>query len=164
MFVVPESLSRRRMRKARNKAKRAAAAKQQDPEKPKFSLWNHAKNVFRPLKVLYPTGPGSNPALRRNILLLSVIDTVIFGVGMGAMTVLLLYAEKTFGWGNLESSLYYSIVNSTRVSVLFVVVPALSWIMKRKLSNEDRVGGRHLKGADKLDILQVYSTYFWHPC
>ncbi|RPA75815.1 MFS general substrate transporter [Ascobolus immersus RN42] len=160
LFVVPESLSRRRMRKARNKAKLAALAKEQDSEKQKFSFWAHFKGVFVPLKILYPTGPGSSPALRRNILLLSVIDTVIFGVGMGAMTVLLLYAEKTFSWGNLESSLYYSIVNSTRVSVLFAVVPALSWIMRKKLSNEDKVGGKHLKGADKLDIFIIRFAVF----
>lgn len=141
------------MRKARSKAKLAAMAREQDPEKPNYTLWSQIVGVFEPLKILYPTGPGSSPALRRNILLLSVIDTVIFGVGMGAMTVLLLYAERTFNWHNLESSLYYSIVNSTRVSVLFAVVPALSWIMRRQLSDQDKIGGRHLKGADKLDIL-----------
>lgn len=62
----------------------------------------HPMNLVRPLSVLFPTGPGSTPRLRLNLMLLAASDTVLFGVGIGAMTVIVLYGEMKFGWGDIE--------------------------------------------------------------
>lgn len=62
----------------------------------------HPMNLVRPLSVLFPTGPGSSSRLRLNLMLLAASDTVLFGVGIGAMTVIILFAEMKFGWGDFE--------------------------------------------------------------
>lgn len=94
-FILPESLSKRRMAIARlkyNSLNHDGIAKRYlDP-----------MNLVRPLSVLFPTGPGSSPRLRLNLMLLAATDTVIFGVGIGGMTVVILFAELKFGWGDFE--------------------------------------------------------------
>lgn len=59
-------------------------------------------NLLRPLSVLFPTGPGSSPRLRLNLMLLAATDSILFGVGIGGMTVIILFAEMRFGWGDFE--------------------------------------------------------------
>lgn len=97
LFILPESLSKRRMAIARRK----------------HDLWRfsrdgmakhylHPMNLVRPLSVLFPTGPESSPRLRSNLVLLAATDTVMFGVGIGGMTVIILFAEMKFGWGDFE--------------------------------------------------------------
>lgn len=94
-FILPESLSKRRMAIARLKhdlVSRDGMAKR----------YLHPTNLVRPLSVLFPTGPGSSPKLRLNLMLLAATDTVMFGVGIGGMTVIILFAEMKFGWGDFE--------------------------------------------------------------
>lgn len=62
----------------------------------------HPMNLVRPLSVLFPTGPGSSPRLRLNLMLLAATDTVMFGVGIGGLTVIILFAEMKFAWGDFE--------------------------------------------------------------
>lgn len=99
-FVLPESLSERRMSIARRK---------HDHEQMEYGgavkSWLHSVNpvnLVRPLSVLFPTGPGSSPRLRLNLMLLAATDSILFGVGIGGMTVIILFAEMRFGWGDFE--------------------------------------------------------------
>lgn len=143
MLLVPESLSKERQMLAREKH---AAARSKSPKK---GLWQtlRAWNMFEPLWVLRPKGPGSSAALRRNLFLIAGIDTLMFGVAMGTINIILIYAQYRFGWNEVAASLYVSAVNVCRVLSLIVLLPLLIRVF-RKYSNQ-QPGHR---GADILDI------------
>ena len=142
-LAVPESLSIERQMLAREKH---AAALSSSPKK---GLWKtlRAWNMFEPLWVLRPTGPGSSPALRRNLFLIAGIDTLMFGVAMGTINIILIYAQFRFGWNEVAASLYVSAVNVCRVSALIGLLPLLIRLF-RKHGNQE-TGHR---GSDILDI------------
>jgi hypothetical protein len=99
-FVLPESLPKRRQLIAREKQA------MEDLQCGGRAWWSafDPRTLFKPLAIFYPTGPGSSRRLRVNMVLLALIDCTLFGVGMGAMAVIIMYAEKQFGWKNLEVS------------------------------------------------------------
>ena len=101
MFFMPESLSKRRMALARENHKREQMERQEGVPKHWWDSFNPA-NLLRPLTVLVPTGRGSSARLRLNLMLLAATDCVLFGVGIGSITVILIYAEAEFDWGNFE--------------------------------------------------------------
>lgn len=103
LFILPESLSPRRLKLAKERYKAEKKRKIESGEESESKLASlHPKKFFEPLAILVPRGPGSSSVLRANLILLSIVDCIIFGVGMGGMTVILLYAERMFHWGNLE--------------------------------------------------------------
>ena len=152
-FVAPESLSRKRQRLAREKhlAERAAAAdhlraglpdslaRLAGPRVAGFlsdtlgaGVWLPAllgANPLAPLRILAPRGPG-NRALRRNIILLAAVDTIIMSTAIGAGTVTVLYSEYMFDWGTLEASQFVSITSLVRVFVLMGILPAVTYIFR----------------------------------
>lgn len=162
LFVVPESLSKERQRVNRAKAKTQLA----DPDKPEgSSSWSwgdlNPLNLLKPLSILYPTaeqpsssypnGQWSSPALRRNLIFLAAIDTVLFGVGMGNGPIIIMYAEFMFGWGNVESSLAVSVMSGVRVIILVLLFPLVTRIVRGP-----RIGAGHVNtGSDMLDIMLV---------
>lgn len=99
-FILPESLSKRRIVIARQKHELWKSSR--DGMGKRYLQTMHPMNLVRPLSVLFPTGPGSSPRLRSNLMLLAASDTILFGVGIGAMTVTVLYGEMKFGWGDVE--------------------------------------------------------------
>lgn len=130
-FVVPESVSMKRQLAAREKHKELRNDLRQD------SNWDwinqlRSLNLLAPLKVLWPTGEGSSPALRRNLVFLAAVDTIVFGVAMGSMTVVIIYTNYMFGWKTFESSRFMSIVNSCRVFCLLVVLPLVTKFARRQ--------------------------------
>jgi len=98
---MPESLSKRRMVLARENHKCEQMELQEGVPKHWWDSFNPT-NLLRPLTVLFPTGQGSSPRLRLNLMLLAATDCVLFGVGIAGITVILIYAEAEFGWGNFE--------------------------------------------------------------
>ncbi|PWW79074.1 MFS general substrate transporter [Tuber magnatum] len=146
MFLMPESLSKRRMVLAREKHKREQMELQEGAPKHWWNSFNPI-NLLRPLIVLSPTGQGSSAKLRLNLMLLAATDCVLFGVGIGSITVILIYAEAKFDWGNFESSIYVSIVNCFRVTMLFVVLPLVVTFFRRGSTTQNL----H-RGCDTLDI------------
>ncbi|KAJ5461850.1 uncharacterized protein N7458_003402 [Penicillium daleae] len=157
-FIVPESLSKERQLEARERHR----VKEADVTDSRWlSLRNlNPLNLLTPLKilmpavgrpsVLFPNRRGASPALRRNIVLLSAMDTAVFGVAMGTVQVIIIYAEYMFNWGNVESSLFVSIINVVRVVNLFVVLPIVARLF-RTPSEDDGV----IRGSDKLDIVLI---------
>lgn len=130
-FVVPESVSKKRQLAAREKHEELRNDLRQD------SNWDwinqlRSLNLLAPLKVLWPTGEGSSPALRRNLVFLAAVDTIVFGVAMGSMTVVIIYTNYMFGWKTFESSRFMSIVNSCRVFCLLVVLPLVTKFARRQ--------------------------------
>lgn len=160
--VVPESLPKERQRANRAKAKTQLA----DADKPAgCSSWSwndlNPLNLLKPLSILYPrseepspsypNGQWSSTALRRNLMCLAAIDTVLFGVGMGGGPIIIMYAEFMFGWGNVESSLAVSVISGVRVIMLVLLFPLVTRIFRGP-----RVGAGHVNtGSDMLDITLV---------
>jgi MFS family permease len=128
-FLIPESLTQARQEAARQRHK-------EDLEKlgPAADWINQLRhlNLFKPLEILWPTGPGSSSAVRWNLALLAATDTIMFSVAMGAMGVLLVYTRRQFGWHELETGRFASIVNASRVFALLVILPLLTRIFRGK--------------------------------
>lgn len=138
-LVVPESLSKERQIIARERHRNERSGRQ----------WSTKDlNIFGPLSILWPKGPGSSPKLRRNLVTLAAIDTLMFGVAMGTMQIVLIYARKRFHWDPTQSAGYLSTVNICRVSVLLFILPLITrWV--RGPASEQPKGHR---GSDKLDL------------
>ncbi|RAL02141.1 pentatricopeptide repeat protein [Aspergillus ibericus CBS 121593] len=149
LTVVPESLPKGRQHISRDSHRRKVSI---EGEAVWLSLENlNPKRLITPLSVLFPpvgrpsalfpNRHGASPALRRNIILLTAIDTIVFGVAMGTAQVVIIYAEYKFGWGNVESSVFISIVSIARVVNLFVVYPIVTAIFREPPKPEHIVSG-----------------------
>ncbi|KMU84809.1 hypothetical protein CIHG_02593 [Coccidioides immitis H538.4] len=69
---------------------------------------------------------------------------------MGTMSVLIIYAEYMFGWGNFESSMLVSLTSSVRVLLLLVVLPTATRFVRGPASKRS-----HATGSDMLDIVVI---------
>lgn len=161
-LVVPESLSKERQQMAREKHRERSHKE----DTRRFSLRSlNPLNLVTPLSILMPAvgrpsalfqnRHGASQALRRNIILLCAIDTATFGVAMGTSQVIVIYAEYMFGWGNVESSVFVSVVNTVRVINLFLVLPIVSRFF---VGQPQRAGG--IPGSTKLDIVLIRLSVF----
>lgn len=165
LFVVPESLTKERQKQARakhRKEKEKAENAQQAGQNWLFRSYAVARstNIFAPLTVLWPTGKGTNPDVRRNLALLAAVDTTMFGVAMGSMSVILIYSEDMFDWGTFEASIFQSVVNICRVTNLLLVLPLIVRIFRgpsakavQKQSGSDRLDLYIIRGAIFFDML-----------
>lgn len=149
VLVMPESLSKRRQMAAREKYR---LEQEEDGVSSDWVNQLRSFNLFAPLKILYPTGPGVNTAVRRNLVLIAATDTIMFGVAMGAMAVVVIYTSYEFGWGNLQSSQFVSIVNTCRVSCLLVLLPLLTRIVKGPASQRRP---ERQTGSDSFDLFVI---------
>jgi MFS family permease len=158
-LVIPESLSKKRQLAAREKHR-------QEEESAGSGHWLstlRTANLLAPLKILYPTGEGSSPALRTNLFLLGAVDTLIFGVAMGALNVVLYYSEYQFGWEDFEKNIFVSITSTCRVFVLMIVLPMLNYLVRTRRRNKlRRESGIELlernSGSDNLDLWTIRSS------
>lgn len=153
LFVLPESLSKTRQMIARDRHRIDKS------DAPPWSMASTLKdtNLLAPLDILYPTGEGSSRALRMNLILLAAVDTIMFGVAMGSMIIVVIYSEYVFGWGNLDSSVFVSVVNTCRVFMLVVVLPLVSKLLRRRQSQ----GWSRDKGSDSVDISIIRTAVFF---
>jgi MFS family permease len=156
-FVIPESLSKRRQLAAREKY-----ALEKRARRGSSSILSTIKsnNIFAPLKILYPTGEGSSLQLRTNLLLLSTIDAVIFGIAISVASVLILYSGYQFEWSNYETNLFISVVNSCRVASLVILLPGLTYIFRTRYRNKagHESGTETVKqnsGSDNFDLWMI---------
>lgn len=177
-FFVPESLSLKRQLLARDKHRadkeEAAASRRTGPRYPgqsdnavasgsagaafriHYPLWL-TLNPFAPLRALAPRGRENHP-VRRNLVLLTIIDSVLMSTAMGAGTVIVLYTEFMFNWGTLEAGRFISATSMVRVLVLLGLVPTLNYFFrirpmrKRQLANNNIHVLETNSGADRLDL------------
>ncbi|PBP28523.1 putative tetracycline-efflux transporter [Diplocarpon rosae] len=166
LLVVPESLTTKRQNLARelHAAERIPGS---ESSHPKNSLGKDSQtallvffnkiNILSPLKILWPTGHGTSSALRANLILLSLVDTVVFGVAMGAVTVSVYYLGFQFAWGTPEISVFTSLVNICRVSALIIVLPLLNYVVRtrradRELKKSGLVAAQPNTGSDTFDL------------
>ena len=153
LFIVPESLTKEKQLIARQK-KKALTDHVEDYTGYWFgslgkSIKNSKFNLLAPLTVLWPTGPGTNPAVRRNLVLIAAVDTTMFGVAMGSMTVVLLYSKFMFGWDTFDTTVYVSIVNTSRVITLMLLLPPASRLLRGPVSTR---GTPRQSGSDNIDL------------
>lgn len=163
LLVIPESLSKERQQIAREKE--MTRPDKDDTHWLSLSRLNPI-NLITPLSIfmpavgrpsiLFPNRNGASSALRRNIMLLCAIDTAVFGVAIGTAQVLIIYAEYMFGWGNVESSIFVSIINTVRVVTLFVILPVIARIFT---GQQRRATG--ITGSTKLDINLIRLSVFF---
>ena len=157
-LVIPESLSKKRQLHAREESDSVGAAERQTP-----SVWVQTTkllsvtNLLQPLAILWPTGEGTNPAVRWNLALLAAVDTAMFGVAMGSITVVIIYTEYIFGWDTLQTSAFVSIVNVCRVVTLVVVMPVVSRILRGPRS----ASVQKLSGCDNIDLAFIRTAVFF---
>ncbi|KAK4624185.1 hypothetical protein CLAFUW4_06290 [Fulvia fulva] len=154
LVFVPESLSKKRRDKAIQKHDLAQALIGPDWD------WINALrtlNLLAPLKILCPTGPGTSPALRRNLIVLAAVDTIVFGVAMGSLSVVVLYVNFTFGWGVFESGRFMTIVNSSRVLCLIVILPIVTRLVRGKADPSKQKS----KGCDRFDLAVIRFAIFF---
>ncbi|KAL2159959.1 hypothetical protein VTH06DRAFT_2092 [Thermothelomyces fergusii] len=171
-LVIPESLSRRQQLLAREKHRRAEEALAAAPEcagmaSSRIPLLRPAGRLVRsiqksnplaPLSILFPTGPGTAP-LRRNLLVLALIDMVILGSAMSAGSVIVMYVEYMFEWGNLESSRFISMTSMVRVFTLVGILPLINYLFRKRPAARRLLSDPHSPpppekngGADEVDI------------
>jgi MFS family permease len=157
LVLMPESLSRKRQLAAREKFN-------MEPRDGRHILTRiKSANVLEPLKILYPTGEGSSPQLRMNLLALSAVSAIMFGSAMASMTVVLLYSEYQFGWENKETNLFVSVANVCRVSALVIILPLLNYVFRTRYKNKvRRDSGIELveknSGSDQLDLWTIRAS------
>lgn len=152
-FCVPESLSKSRQEAARDRLVEHKAQRGS-------SDWIdrvRAVNLLEPLKILWPTGEGSSVALRRNLVLLAAVDTILFGVAMGSMTIIVIYARYQFNWETFESGLFLSIVNTCRVVCLIVVLP----LVTRYVRGKANATKQRSSGSDTFDLVVIRVAVFF---
>jgi MFS family permease len=154
LLLVPESLSKKRQEAAREKHRLEV-----ERLGPSADWINQLRNInlLHPLKILYPTGPGSSPAVRRNLILLAATDTIMFSVAMGAIGVITLYLRTEFGWQDWETSKYVSIVNSSRVIALLVLLPAATRLIRGKQGTKNQRNS----GSDLIDLSIIRVAIFF---
>lgn len=150
LLIVPESLSKKRQIRAREKSEFSNAGEQQT-----LSTWWSSilfnvtgTPLLRLLAILWPTGEGTNPAVRRNLALLAAVDFTMFGVAMGSMTVVIIYVNYMFGWSTLESGAFISIANTCRVFTLIVILPLANRFLRGSQSKSEQ----RLSGCDNVDL------------
>ncbi|KAF2634457.1 tetracycline-efflux transporter-like protein [Massarina eburnea CBS 473.64] len=153
-FVIPESLSKSRQEAARQKHK-----EESERLGPAADWINQLRsvNLIAPLKILWPTGPGTSSAVRWNLLLLAATDTIMFGVAMGAMGVIVVYVRRQFDWQELESGRFVSIVNSARVFSLLVALPIITRLFRGKNGTK----GLPHSGSDRFDLSIIRIAVFF---
>ena len=158
LFIIPESLSKKRQLHAREKAEFDGVGEGQ------LTNWLSCTikvltgtKLLQPLAILWPTGEGINPAVRRNLAFLAAVDTTLFGVAMGALTVVIIYVGYEFGWGTLESSAFVSTVNICRVFALLVILPVASRILRGPRGNVVQ----KLSGCDNIDLAFIRIAIFF---
>ena len=151
-FVVPESAPLKRQITARKEWEEAKLAA--GPS----SRWKKILSLPKALSVLWPTGPGSSVRLRRNLVLLAAVDTVCFGVAMGAMTVILVYSRQAFAWDHSMTQYYVSTVNICRVVILLALLPAMNRLLRGKSGSDQKHGHT---GADNIDLGFIRAGIFF---
>ncbi|KAL8836050.1 MAG: hypothetical protein Q9170_003063 [Blastenia crenularia] len=160
LFIVPESLTKERQLAAREKSLFEIETDRYGNGESWILTAQTALQQFNflvPLRTLWPAGSGSTPAVRRNLVTLAAVDTIMFGVAMGSMTVTLIYSEYMFGWSTFETSIFVSIVNVCRVTTLIVLMPLISRLV-RGPHNSATVGK---SGSDYLDLYTIRTAIFF---
>lgn len=154
LFVMPESVSKKRQILNREKHAKEVDAREDDGSW--LASLRH-KNPLAPLKILYTKHPGATSRFRLNIISLALVDMVLLGAAMGAGTVIILYSEYVFKWDNYASSQFVSLVSTIRAFTLMAVLPLINYIFRtRPAARRQRLSPGPIvetnRGCDEVDL------------
>ena len=155
--VVPESLSQSRQLIARE---RYHAERVKKPQRFRNPL-TYIVDIVRPLAILRPPHDQASEITRSNLILLSSVDTVVFGVTLGSASLLVMYSEYMFKWGNFESSVFLSIANSCRVGMLVVVLPLVYRLFSTRHLHSHHRGSPSQSSSDTFDASVIRIAVFF---
>ena len=163
-FIVPESLTKERQLEAREKTKPATDSLSTNGHgwhRSPARLFRAAiavpRDIFLPLGVLWPKGPGASPRLRRNLALLAGIDTILFGVAMGSMTVIVYYSRYMFHWTPVESNTFIATASICRVISVVVVLPIITRLVRGKPDGNGHAPKPNT-GSDPMDLWLIRAS------
>jgi MFS family permease len=157
LLLIPESLVLKRQKAARARH----AALRGETEDSHGALMDAVRRaILEPLRVLYPTGRGSTPTLRLNLICLSAVNTIIFGIAMGAGSVIVFYLNYAFNWTTVDIQMYVGATSATRVGALIIVLPALNYVFRTRYRNRmmrDHGVAVEAKnsGSDNVDLYTI---------
>lgn len=100
---------------------------------------------INPLRTLYGlVPPEADRLLRRNIIVVAALNTLIFATVMGSMSVIMMYSEYTFKWNNQASGIFLSSVNIARTIALVAFLPLAIRIFNRYVSSRANLSSSDL--------------------
>lgn len=113
-------------------------------------------NFLEPLTAFYPKD-GTRPIIRRNLMLLGIMDFMAVSNSLSDMMVTLLFAEFAYHWNSVETGYYVTAIGITRMFVLFLALPFILRVMKARVERQQRANGNFipeskLAGASETDI------------
>ncbi|CAG8958592.1 hypothetical protein HYFRA_00009909 [Hymenoscyphus fraxineus] len=163
LLIVPESLTKKRQMLAREKFAIEVSGLHHNERSWRTVMRN--ANIFEPLKILWPTGTGSSRRLRLNLLMLASVDTIIFGVAMGAMNVIVFYSGFRFNWKTEDTSAFISATNVVRVTALVIILPLMNYLFRTRRANKQRLQSGFStpepnSGSDMLDLSIIRFAIF----
>ena len=97
---------------------------------------------------LIPPSLIDSAHLRRNLILLILIDLIIFAGVMGTMEILILYPQVVFSWGSTANNLFMSIVNGFRAAVSTLGLPLLIALFRRSSRRIAQISSSSTKPSD----------------
>lgn len=120
------------------------------------------------LERLVPSSPASS-TLKRNVIILILINLCVYTGAMATMEVLVLYPQLVYKWGNLENNYFMSVTNAFRAVVATFALPLLIKLFRWRWGNDKPKGRYHHlspapngsasevqpSGADGLDRLLI---------
>ncbi|EKM55220.1 uncharacterized protein PHACADRAFT_143280 [Phanerochaete carnosa HHB-10118-sp] len=141
VFVIPESLSIRRMFKARRIKREQLEKERYTPKARGLNAWPRSLFGFlHPLAIFYPTRmrDSANPLKRgkRDWNLFFIVLAYGFTISVtGAYPYKFQYTSATFGWGSEQNGYWLSIIGATRAAYLTIILPlAIKLVKSRRRS------------------------------
>lgn len=158
-FLVPESLSNKKQNRAQSAHFEIIDGAEGHSLLQRLHLF-----TLEPLSVFYPTGPGSTPALRRNLILLAILSFTTFGVNMGAGSVIVFYSFYAFNWGDFEIQMFVGWTSATRVFALIAILPTINFLFRTLPNRWARNRGEIVpkaksSGSDNIDLYTITAGF-----
>ncbi|KAK9377802.1 major facilitator superfamily domain-containing protein [Lipomyces chichibuensis] len=160
LFVIPESLPRPRMLQAQAAYRQQQLRAQHTTTGPlTVRTFVSRINFLKRLGAFWPND-GTKLAIKRNMIILAIMDALCVGNTMGEMMALLMYAEFTFHWTSVETGYYVTTIGVVRIVLLFVLLPNILRRLKSYVDRYQKKNGTYLPdnkvfGATDTDILLI---------
>ncbi|KXT05682.1 hypothetical protein AC578_5570 [Pseudocercospora eumusae] len=144
-FLVPESMTEEQ----RSVARKAYETRKSEHASSWYSRLK-PQSLVASLKTLWPTGPGSSQHLRRNLVLLAAIDTILEGIVRSSFSIIVYISILRFGWDTSDKSIFMGAINIVRAAGLVLLLPLITWYFKG--SGNGKPAQQVRRGCDSFDL------------
>ncbi|KAK9478554.1 major facilitator superfamily domain-containing protein [Lipomyces japonicus] len=159
IFIIPESLPKEMKHNAQEVHRQKILAKRDNNNSSQNSWTFNLKrfNFLKPLSAFYPND-GTRPIIKRNLVLLAVLDCMAVGNSYSELTAVLMYSEYAFKWSTVETGYYLTTIGICRVILLFLVLPNVVLFLRKIVGSYHRrhrpeLSNTKLFGASDVDLL-----------